>query len=155
MLLVGVESLADMGIEDIINSERFIFVQELKPAHLEFLYQRAKFLFYISFNEGFGYPPLEAMRYGTPSLVSNVTSIPEICGDAAIYCDPFDLGSICDGIRKVVSQGIDRNIMEARYATVRSKQMSDLTALIGDILNVDADVVSETVSQDASCLMRH
>jgi GT2 family glycosyltransferase len=149
MLLVGVESLADIGIQDVNNPERFIFVRELRPAHLEFLYQQAKFLFYISFNEGFGYPPLEAMRYGTPSLVSNVTSIPEICGDAAIYCDPFDLDSICDGIRKVASQGIDRDIMEARYAAVRSKQMSDLRALIEDVLNVDADIRSETVSQSA------
>ncbi len=49
-----------------------------------------KFLAYPSLYEGFGFPPLEAMQYGTAVLASNVSSIPEVCGDAALYIDPYD-----------------------------------------------------------------
>jgi glycosyltransferase involved in cell wall biosynthesis len=47
-----------------------------------------------SFYEGFGFPPLEAMACGCPSIVSDRASLPEICGDAALYCNPDDAGDI-------------------------------------------------------------
>ena len=49
-----------------------------------------------SFYEGFGLPPLEAMACGCPALVSNVASLPEACGDAALYCDPYNPRDIAD-----------------------------------------------------------
>ena len=70
---------------------------ELLPA----LYRRALALVYPSLYEGFGLPPIEAMATGCPVLVANVSSLPEVCGDAALYCDPLDVGSITAGMRRL------------------------------------------------------
>ncbi len=70
---------------------------ELLPA----LYRRALALVYPSLYEGFGLPPIEAMATGCPVLAANVTAMPEVCGDAALYCDPLDRGSITAGMRRL------------------------------------------------------
>ena len=58
---------------------------------------------YPSLYEGFGLPPLEAMACGCPVVVSNVASLPEVCGDAAYYVDPYSVESIAEGIIKVLT----------------------------------------------------
>lgn len=58
------------------------------------IYQIAKCFVYPSFYEGFGIPPIEAMASGCPVLVSNTSSLPEICSDSANYCDPKDVEDI-------------------------------------------------------------
>ena len=70
---------------------------ELLPA----LYRRALALVYPSLYEGFGLPPIEAMATGCPVLVANVSSLPEVCRDAALYCDPLDVRSITAGMRRL------------------------------------------------------
>jgi glycosyltransferase involved in cell wall biosynthesis len=55
-----------------------------------------------SLYEGFGLPPLEAMASGTPVVTSNVSSLPEVVGDAAILVDPYNAESIADGILSVL-----------------------------------------------------
>ena len=73
--------------------------------HLPALYSGALFFVYVSLYEGFGLPPLEAMACGTPVLTSNVTSIPEVVGDAALTVDPYDVEAIADGIKRLVEDG--------------------------------------------------
>lgn len=68
------------------------------------LYRKAFCLIYPSFYEGFGLPPLEAMACGCPVIVSNVASLPEVCGDAAYYVDPYSVESIAEGIEKVLTE---------------------------------------------------
>jgi len=63
---------------------------EVEEEHLARLYQGAYAFIAPSIYEGFGLPPLEAMAAGCPTIVSNAASFPEICGDASLYCDPFD-----------------------------------------------------------------
>ncbi len=63
---------------------------------------RAAALVYPSLYEGFGIPCVEAMACGCPVAASNVASLPEVCGDAAVYFDPLDPESIADGIRRVL-----------------------------------------------------
>lgn len=70
---------------------------ELLPA----LYGGATVFVYPSMFEGFGLPPLEAMACGTPVVVSNTTSLPEVCGAAAEYVDPLQVESIAAGIEAV------------------------------------------------------
>ncbi|ADU96640.1 glycosyl transferase group 1 [Thermovibrio ammonificans HB-1] len=70
------------------------------------LYQRAKLFIYPSVYEGFGLPPLEAMACGTPVIVSNVASLPEVCGDAAYYINPFSVDDIANGIRCVLEDDV-------------------------------------------------
>jgi len=58
---------------------------------LDLLYRKAKFLILPSLYEGFGYPTIEAMARGTAVIVSNKSSLPEICGENALYVNPYDI----------------------------------------------------------------
>ena len=62
----------------------------------------AKVFCFPSFAEGFGLPPLEAMASGVPVVVSNTTSLPEICGNAAVYIDPYQPESIAQGLNELL-----------------------------------------------------
>jgi len=62
------------------------------------LYSGAKALVYPSKYEGFGLPPLEAMALGCPVITTRYTSIPEICGDAALYINPDNDNSFAEGL---------------------------------------------------------
>jgi glycosyltransferase involved in cell wall biosynthesis len=93
----------------------FGFVPE---ATLAALYRLASVFVFPSLYEGFGLPPLEAMAAGTPVVTSNVSSLPEVVGDAAVLIDPMDAGAIADAIARVlgdealraelVRRGLDR-----------------------------------------------
>ncbi len=69
---------------------------------LAVLYRLARVFVFPSLYEGFGLPPLEAMASGTPVITSNVSSLPEVVGDAAILIDPLDPGAIADAMRRVL-----------------------------------------------------
>ena len=66
------------------------------------IYSLAKLCLFPSLYEGFGLPPLEALACGCPSVVSNVASMPEVCGDAVEYIDPYSVDSIKEGIAKLL-----------------------------------------------------
>jgi glycosyltransferase involved in cell wall biosynthesis len=67
------------------------------------LYRTASALVYPTLYEGFGLPPLEAMACGCPVAVSRVASLPEICGDAAVYFDPSSVEDVARGIADVLA----------------------------------------------------
>jgi glycosyltransferase involved in cell wall biosynthesis len=71
----------------------------LPREHLVALMRGARALLFPSLYEGFGLPVLEAMSVGTPVMTSNVTSLPEVAGDAALLVDPLDTDDIARGIR--------------------------------------------------------
>ncbi len=105
LVIVGSESkiFSSIKIRNLIkendNVELTGYVSDDK---LVKLYQQAKLFVYPSFYEGFGLPPLEAMACGTPVIVSNVTSLPEVCGNAAYYVNPYDINDIARGIETVL-----------------------------------------------------
>ena len=72
---------------------------------LAVLYRLADVFVFPSLYEGFGLPPLEAMASGTPVVVSNVSSLPEVIGDAGALVNPYDPASIADGVRRVLTDG--------------------------------------------------
>jgi glycosyltransferase involved in cell wall biosynthesis len=90
------------------------FLGYLHGDQLAVLYRLASVFVFPSLYEGFGLPPLEAMASGTPVVTSNVSSLPEVVGDAAELVDPHDVGSIVDGLRRVLTD-------PARAAEMRRK----------------------------------
>lgn len=74
----------------------------IRDEDLPAFYQSAKCFVYPSFYEGFGIPPLEAMASNCPTLVSNNSSLPEICQEGAIYCKPNDIEDISKKIEQLL-----------------------------------------------------
>ena len=69
-----------------------------------YVYSMASLFVYPSFFEGFGFPPLEAMKCGVPIIASNNSSLPEICQDVAILVDPDKSEEICQAMREILTQ---------------------------------------------------
>lgn len=70
---------------------------------INFLYQAADLFLYPSLRESFGIPIIESMSVGTPVITSNVTAMPEVGGDAAVYVDPTNCDEIAEKIKDVIS----------------------------------------------------
>ncbi len=83
-------------------------------ATLVAFYRLARVFVFPSLYEGFGLPPLEAMANLTPVVTSNLSSMPEVVGDAAVLVDPYDSHAIADGIRRVVGDEALRQQLIAR-----------------------------------------
>jgi len=81
---------------------------------LVIFYRLARAFVFPSLYEGFGLPPLEAMANLTPVVTSNVSSLPEVAGGAALLVDPYDVTSIADGIRRAVTDEPLRQALIAR-----------------------------------------
>jgi glycosyltransferase involved in cell wall biosynthesis len=95
-------------------NSRFIFTGRIDNNLLEKYYREALMLVHPSYYEGFGLPPLEAMATGTPCLVSKAASLPEICGNAALYCDPLDTDDIAKKIYRMITDPELRKRLTAR-----------------------------------------
>jgi glycosyltransferase involved in cell wall biosynthesis len=78
-------------VETLRLDDHVRFLGRVPSEHLVYLYNAAQLLVHPSFYEGFGLPPLEAMTCGTPAIVSNVSALPEVVGDAALLIDPHDI----------------------------------------------------------------
>lgn len=92
----------ELAIED-----RVKFLDFVPDEDLGFFYENAICYVLPSLYEGFGLPVLEAMSYGCPVITSNISSLPEAGGDAALYADPKNPGDIAD---KIVSLINDNNL---------------------------------------------
>jgi len=96
--------------------DRVVFKGYVPTKEMHALLKRASLLVFPSFYEGFGLPPLEAMSCGCPVVVSNVASLPEVCGDAAYYVDPHDVESIAHGMYTVLSNDeLRQRLIEKGY----------------------------------------
>ena len=76
--------------------------------------RRASVFAFPSRYEGFGLPPLEAMRLGVPSIVANTGSLPEVCGDAALYVSPDDADALARTIWRVLGREEERQQLSAK-----------------------------------------
>lgn len=92
-------------------------------AELAGLYRQAQALLFPSFYEGFGLPPLEAMWFGCPAIVSRTSAMPEVCGDAALYCDPHSAASLAQAIRQLL-QHPEEQARRKRLAEERAQQFT-------------------------------
>jgi alpha-1,3-rhamnosyl/mannosyltransferase len=90
-------------------TRRPIFLHNIEDADLPALYSGATTFVMPSLYEGFGLPLLEAMACGAPVISSNVSSMPDVAGDAALYFEPHDTHGLAELITRVVS---DRGLQE-------------------------------------------
>ena len=91
--------------EEITNSywnKMVKFTGKISDEELIEYYQNATLLVLPSLYEGFGLPPLEAMACGCPVVVSNAASLTEICDDAALYCDPYNIEDIAKKMNEII-----------------------------------------------------
>jgi glycosyltransferase involved in cell wall biosynthesis len=93
----------DLGLQSSLFEENIIFTGRLNQEELTKVMAAAGALAYVPYFEGFGIPLVEAMRSGVPILSGNLTSLPEVAGDAAIYCDPFSVESISAGMKDLAA----------------------------------------------------
>lgn len=82
--------------------DRIRFTGYCTDAELSGWYRHAKVFLFPSLYEGFGLPPLEAMRYGVPVVASNAASLPEVLGNGAILCPPMDEKAFARGILSAI-----------------------------------------------------
>ena len=107
--------ISSLGLEEDIVFTGFVPDEDLPD-----LYDGACLFVYLSFFEGFGLPPLEAMARGIPVVTSNTTSLPEVVGDAGITVSPGNLDDVVEGMRRIL---LDDNI------AARLRQAGRLRAL--------------------------
>lgn len=96
-------------VDELKLKERVIFTGGVNDDELKFLYKNSTLFVYPSFYEGFGLPPLEAMSFKIPCVVSNKSSIPEVVGELAIKVNPNNIKEIASSIIKLVEDDILRN----------------------------------------------
>jgi glycosyltransferase involved in cell wall biosynthesis len=86
----------------------------VSDAELAQLYRHAAWFVFPSLYEGFGLPAIEAMGNGCPVLAANTSSIPEVCGDAALYFDPHDAVELAHLLQRAASNAVLREDMKQR-----------------------------------------
>lgn len=104
LVLTGAENgaLRDLA-QRLGNAELLHFLGVVPIEDIPKLYKGSLAIVFVSLNEGFGLPILEGMASGVPVLTSNVTSMPEVAGDAALLVDPYSTEELKRGLERIVS----------------------------------------------------
>jgi glycosyltransferase involved in cell wall biosynthesis len=125
------KAITSLGLRDNVHLTGYVDERELST-----LYENALFLAMPSLYEGFGLPLVEAMRHGLPLLTANVSSMPEVAGEAALLVDPFQTGAIADGLQRMISspelrvrlsQAAERHVLRFDWDAA-ARQLLDLFA---------------------------
>lgn len=125
------QQIAELGLTD-----RVTLLGWISDADLDGIYAAAELLVFPSLAEGFGLPVLEAMEHGTPVATSNLSSMPEVGGDAALYFDPYDPAAIAETVdRLLASSQLREQLSEAgkaRAAEFSWRRCAELTVAAYD-----------------------
>lgn len=137
IVVLGVEN--DKMFNFLKNKKSFIFKPYVDYEFLEKLYSECFSFLYPSLNEGFGYPPLEAMKYAKPVITTSISAINEICGNGVLYTNPYDIKEMENRIlqltnNKELYELISKN-GHSRFKVVKKRQDSDLTKISYFILS--------------------
>ncbi len=120
------QKVTDLGL-----SERVKWLEDLPFADLPAVYNGAALLVLPSFYEGFGFPALEAMACGVPTVVSNRGSLPEVVGDTGLLIDPDRPGDLADATQRLLTDSALRqrsiDAGRARAATFTWQHTAEVT----------------------------
>jgi len=123
-------------------NESVVLTGYVPESDLPALYSGSLCFVYPSYFEGFGLPPLEAMKCGAPVVVGNRTSLPEVVGDAGLKVDPFDVSAIAGAIEQLLNNSGLRDEMRAKGST--RARMFDWRETARQTLKVYEQVVSSS-----------
>jgi len=129
------------------------FLGYLPEETLAVMYRLAGVFAFPSLYEGFGLPPLEAMASGTPVVTSNVSSLPEVAGDAAVLVNPYDPEAIADGIYQVLTdEQLRRGLRQRGIARARQFSWEDAARRVREIYQqvVEAPAAAARASSPAA-----
>jgi glycosyltransferase involved in cell wall biosynthesis len=104
-------------------SDKVIFLDYIPREEVPHLYRNAIGLFFPSRYEGFGLPPIEAMAVGTPVITTKMTSLPEVCADAALYIDPDNTEEMAQALIKL-SEDLSMRECLSQLSLARSKKFN-------------------------------
>src|SRR5688500_12973439 len=132
------------------------FLGYMPESTLAVMYRLAGVFVFPSLYEGFGLPPLEAMASGTPVVTSNVSSLPEVAGDAAVLVDPYDPQAIADGIYRVRSDtGFQSDLRNRGLARARQFSWETSVRRVWDIYHEVAAEPVVTPAQTTATAAEH
>lgn len=101
-------------VEELGLKQDVIFTGYVPEEDVPLLMNGAKAFVFPSLYEGFGMPPLEAMACGTPVIVSNTTSLPEVVGDAGVLVDPEDVEGIAKKLKSIEYSTVKKGILRSK-----------------------------------------
>jgi len=132
LVIVGAKFFLNSDLEKIYDKMQFrndvIFAGRLGPIELASTLASAEALTFVPHFEGFGIPVIEAMYCDIPVIASNVTSLPEVAGDAALFVDPNDIEDIALAMKRIVFEpGLKEELIE-KGRIQRTKYSWDKTA---------------------------
>ena len=145
LILAGSILWSKTEIEDSYANSPFkndiIFTGRLSDEDLQKILGAAYALSFVPIFEGFGLPIVEAMQSGVPVICSNVTSMPEVAGDAALMVDPFSIESIAGGMEKLSAGTELRNQLIAKgYIQKKLFSWNRTAQLIWDSISKVTDI---------------
>jgi glycosyltransferase involved in cell wall biosynthesis len=136
-------ALEETGVRDSV-----VLTGYVPEADLPALYSGALCFVYPSYFEGFGLPPLEAMKCGAPVIVGDATSLPEVVGDAGLKVDPFDVSAIANAIARLMNDSDLRRELSVKGQ--KRAEMFDWRETARRTLKVYEQVVRESYQSAAS-----
>lgn len=125
-----------------LDYELVLITNFVSDEELDKLYKNASLFVFPSLIEGFGLPPLEAMKRGVPVVCSNVASLPEVLGEAAIYFNPLDIDDIAEKIKKtLLNDRVKKNLIEKGLEQVKKYNWDKMAR---ETLEVYQDILIQT-----------
>lgn len=119
------------GLPNFVRYLGYVTDVELKA-----LYENASCFIFPSIYEGYGLPPTEAMACGCPVLSSSAASLPEVCGDAALYFDPTSPSDLCEKLKMVMSDSSLRKSLKDK-GLARASNMTWATTAKDILLEIN------------------
>ena len=112
IVLFGHGAQQDFAAKGIVVPEAVRFTGRVSDEELVSLMRNASAFLFPSITEGFGLPPLEAMQLGCPTICARAGALPEVCGDGALFIDPFDAAAWADAM----AQALESRRFRERWA---------------------------------------
>ena len=99
---------------------KIYFTGYVDDEDIPLIYNFAKIFVFPSIYEGFGIPPLEAQACGTPVIVSNSASLPEVCEESALYCNPYDINDIKEKIEILINdEDLQNDLIQKGFENIK------------------------------------